>query len=595
MEFIIVILIILITLFYLIYIPYKVISLQRQINKLSSVNQRNTSKTPNQETPDSKNVYEKPINVFGTPISDEKEAQTEYYGDMKEPEPSPFWVWLKDNWLLKVGIGLILLGVGWFVTLAFANIGPIGQITTGFFAGIILVLMGDFRSTKNQVQGKALLITGSAILLITIFAASHIHKFFDPIISLMFVFIVSAYNTIFALKNNYRSYASVGLVIAVIAPMFTDLDAPSIVQNFAYVGVVSLAALWVTFYKNWREIGVGASVSVLLYSFIFGFAKYSQSQDLVFLITMSLAVIFFVSNIISLAKFNDKASKYDFMLAISNSTMVLIWILNTVEPEWQSLITALWMIAFAIGSFTVFIKTRKINYFYIYSLIGIVFLVSATAMELEGNALIFAFIFESAIISLAGYFITNNQSVGHKFSLLMIPPAILSLQSFWTSSWYRTEILHQDFAIILCMSLVLLGMGYFYLLLKKKTDKSYVSGIKVYPYTIMIIAGTYFIFGLIWKVLDTLYIGSEIAIFLSLAIYTIIGVWTYLFGRLNSRNVYKYYGAILISLVVIRLLLIDVWEMELGVRVVTFLSIGILLASTAFIGANKNKPKEINN
>ena len=40
-------------------------------------------------------------------------------------------------------------------------------------------------------------------------------------------------------------------------------------------------------------------------------------------------------------------------------------------------------------------------------------------------------------------------------------------------------------------------------------------------------------------------------------------------------------------LVVAKLLLIDVWNMELALRIVTFVVIGILFVSTSFIGKSK--------
>jgi hypothetical protein len=50
------------------------------------------------------------------------------------------------------------------------------------------------------------------------------------------------------------------------------------------------------------------------------------------------------------------------------------------------------------------------------------------------------------------------------------------------------------------------------------------------------------------------------------------------------------YGGVLIGVVVGRLLLVEVWDMALAGRIVTFFIIGTLLMSTAFIG---RRPKEI--
>ena len=48
-------------------------------------------------------------------------------------------------------------------------------------------------------------------------------------------------------------------------------------------------------------------------------------------------------------------------------------------------------------------------------------------------------------------------------------------------------------------------------------------------------------------------------------------------------------GGILLGFVVLRLLLVDVWAMDLVGRIITFVVIGVLLISTAFMGNSKGR------
>lgn len=508
----------------------------------------------------------------------------------KEPEPNPLMGWIKDNWMLKIGILLILIGFGWFVSYAFVHnwVGPIGRITIGFLIGAIVSLFGAFRMKKSISQGGSFLILGSAIIMITVFAARFIYTFFNPFVALGIVFLSAAYTTLSALRYNSKGLAVSALIVASIAPMLTNSPTVDYVGLFLYIMVIVLGSLWVMFYKNWREVGAAASVMVLLYSIFSGlFGHLGSSEYLVLNLAYLMAIIFFISNIFSILRFGDKAGKEDGILAIANGALIMLWTMSHAPDVWQSLILAAWMVIFAVGSFIVFAKTKNDKFFYLYSLLAVVFLVTATAIELQGNALVFAFIFESAIISIAGYVITGKEVIGHRLSLLMLAPAFMTLSSFASHAW-RTGFMHQDFAIILSMSVVLCGVGYFYYLLHKNSDPEYVSGYTVSPYTLMIIVGSYFFFGLIWKTSFAIF-ESSMSILVSLAIYTIIGITSYFFGKLNERKVYQYYGAVLLVLVLIRLIFVDVWNMELGLRISTFILIGILFVSTAFIG---KKPKK---
>jgi uncharacterized membrane protein len=504
-----------------------------------------------------------------------------------------FGNWIKDDWLLKVGVLLLIAGFGWFVSYAFVHgwIGPMGRILLGILLGIVVTIFGDFRIKKYSTQGGAFLILGCSIIVLSIFAARYVYQFFTPVVALSAIFIISSYITLTALRYDNKNLAVLGLILASVAPMFTNPVVSDPVGRFLYITVVSLATIWVTFQKNWRDLLAVASVSVLGYSLYYGYFSVARSIDALLVIAFGLSFIFFVFGISSITKFKDKVSGADVFLSIINGILIIFWTLSHVAQELQSLTIAGWMIVFAIGSFYVFSKLRDTQYFYIQSFITVTFLFIATAMELQGDALVFAYIFESAIVSLMFYAITYSQSVGHKLSLLMIGPGIMALNSIDDPSW-RNSVLHQDFAILLSVSLVLLGLGWFYYKAHKMDNEDYKSGVSFHPHTLMIIFGSVYFYILVWLSTQALYVDS-IAVMISLAFYTIIGIITYFFGKLNDRQVYGKYGATLLLLVLVRLVLVDVWQMELEIRIATFVIIGLLFVSTSFIG--KKDKKLLNN
>jgi hypothetical protein len=77
------------------------------------------------------------------------------------------------------------------------------------------------------------------------------------------------------------------------------------------------------------------------------------------------------------------------------------------------------------------------------------------------------------------------------------------------------------------------------------------------------------------------------ATMLALIIFTIAGLISYFNGLSINDLARRTYGMVLIGFVVIRLLFIDVWNMELFGRVLTFLTIGVLLMCTAFVTKKK--------
>jgi len=144
------------------------------------------------------------------------------------------------------------------------------------------------------------------------------------------------------------------------------------------------------------------------------------------------------------------------------------------------------------------------------------------------------------------------------------------------------------------MGFVLLLVGLFYFFVNKEEKPEEKSGVIFRVYTAMIIVGSFYLYALIWLTLMSIY-SHAVAVTISLAIYTIIGIASYFFGKFEDRIVYRNYGAAMILFVVGRLILIDVWEMELAVRIVAFIFIGVLLVATAFIVKGNKKPELINN
>ena len=88
--------------------------------------------------------------------------------------------------------------------------------------------------------------------------------------------------------------------------------------------------------------------------------------------------------------------------------------------------------------------------------------------------------------------------------------------------------------------------------------------------------------GIIWLASHAI-MAHDIATLFSLAAYTIIGMALYVRGLTKSSGVLRVAGELLMGFVVIRLLLVDVWQLPMPLRIVTFFLIGVLLISTAFM------------
>lgn len=488
-----------------------------------------------------------------------------------------FVSWLKDDWMLKLGGFLLLIGLGWFTTYAFMNnwIGELGRITLGIFAGVLVMVLGTWRIRKYINQGGIFLVVGSAIILLTVFAAREFYDMFTPAFALILMFLSTAYISLISVKYNAFAVALSGLVLSFLSPLLTNSSQVNEIGLFSYLFVITLGAIWiVAIKKNWGALVFASLVGVSLYSLsiISGY----NSNDTLIWFAYAFAAVFFLSSIISILNSQEADIKAFLWTAVGNGAFLLGWIMSTVSSEWQSSIIALWMVVFSAGSFIAFGATRIKSVFYVYAGVAMAMLLVATTIELDGAALIVAFTLESFLIPVLVYYATKDVRASTVGSLIIILPTIMSLSNL--DSYYRGRmVFSENFFVILLVAVALLALGLMYRKIRFSNSTNFS------PDNIFLVAGSIYAYVLLWSIIHVGVQAEVVSVTLSLIFFTIIGLAKYFYGISVGSKILRNYGGILIGLVILRLLFIDVWNMEIGGRIVVFVFIGILLMSTAFV------------
>ncbi len=292
-------------------------------------------------------------------------------------------------------------------------------------------------------------------------------------------------------------------------------------------------------------------------------------------------IVFFLSSTFGIIKNRDKAPA-DLIATGGNGLLLILWIMMVAPDEWKSFIISAWMLVFAIGAFLVYRSTGQKRPLYVYAGVSIVMLGATTSAELTGSALTIAYTLESVAIVVIGYILLKDYKIAEHLSYLLAVPILLSLDNLmfgyeYYDSYYRST--SGNLSVLLILALTLFGLGFYFRYIgQENTDKSF------HKYnTILLISGSAYIFRLIWLWQHEVLLGSDIATMICLIIYIIVGLACYFYGLFNQHRVLRMYGTTLLALTIARLVLIDVWDMDLTGRIITFFLIGILLMSTAFL------------
>lgn len=498
-----------------------------------------------------------------------------------------FITWVSQDILMKLGALLLLMGFGWFVSYAFINnwIGPVGRVSLGLLAGLVFMGVGTWRIKDWRHQGGIFLVLGSGTVLLTIFAARELYDFLTPTLSLVVMFLSVAYVGFVSVLYQSEKLAVAGLLMAAVAPLLTNTPDPSVVGLMSYLLVVVLGTIWIVRLTGSHVLTFAALVMVFLYSL--PFLDYSSAvgtdDTIALLFSFIFAGIFFVTNTISIIKVQTPAArKGQIITALGTGIYLVFWIQLMVLPQMQSIAYVFWMLIFSVGTFLVYTRTTSQAPFFIYAAVTLGLLFAATAAELSGPVLTLAYTAQvTALLLVARLYLPNVLS--EKLVWLFALPVVLSLPSFVSASW-SIGFLHDDFVTLVLVSV---GLGIVGLVYKQtrviEEEANHFA-------EILLGLSAFYVLSLIWLITHSV-LTPDVATTLSLIIYTLLGLVLLVIGRLQSSRFWQLCGGVILGGVVLRLLLIDVWQMDLVGKIITFLVVGGLLISTAFIGKRQPEPE----
>ncbi len=499
-----------------------------------------------------------------------------YKQDASEDE-NPLLTWIKEDFFVKTGALLLLIAGGWFVSYAFANnwIGPIGRISLGLLVGTLCMVIGVVRFPKSASQGSIFAILGSSFVLLTIAAARELYGFFTPTSALGIMFLAVVFIAFLSIRQQRQSLAVASLIMGAIAPTLTAAEDPSLVSLSFYLLLLVGGTLWVVALTRSTILTPLSIAIVSLYSLLYIDLSFEeQLQGLLF--SFVFTTVFFLGNIFSMfRRERELFSQSHIITAFATGVYLLTWIVAAAPDTWQTLLYVLWMLIFAAGAFVVLMRTNEPVPFYIYSAVALGLLGAATANEFDGALLTIAATVEIMALVLVAHVFLKNTTATHYVSSLLLIPIVFSVEHIVSGSW-RAGVLHADFAALLVI------MGAFILagsLLKGDGNPD--STATSMKYGAFVIGAGYGL-TLVWLILHATF-TEDIATTCSLIIYTIIGITLYVSGRIESEKQISLLGAALLGGVIVRLMVVEIWDMELVTRIVTFVVIGVMLLSTAFI------------
>ena len=137
---------------------------------------------------------------------------------------------LGRNWFAIIGAVALVLGIGFFLKLAFDNnwIGDTGRIALGIGLGIVLLGVGEYAQRRVPLWAQPVTAGGAAILYLSIYAAFGLYQILRPDVAFLFMALVVALAGLLALRYQSIVIAILGIIGAFVAPVLLGQDLPDV-------------------------------------------------------------------------------------------------------------------------------------------------------------------------------------------------------------------------------------------------------------------------------------------------------------------------------------------------------------------------------
>lgn len=215
---------------------------------------------------------------------------------VQESETSAFARWLfTSSWITKIGIGIVLIGVGAFLRYAaiegWFNF-PIEMRLVGISVVALAALVLGWRK-RAEKPVFALNLQGGAIgvLMMVVFAAYRIYHLIESVPTFAMLVILVAGCSLLAIRQNSLGLAVFGVIGGFAAPILASSGSGNHVALFTFYAVLNVGILAMSWARGWRVLNTLGFLFTFVIGTVWGVTRYQPEH---FATTEPFLIVFFL-------------------------------------------------------------------------------------------------------------------------------------------------------------------------------------------------------------------------------------------------------------------------------------------------------------
>lgn len=320
---------------------------------------------------------------------------------------------LGANWLNKIGIAILVIGLAFFLAYKLQTWGPGGKVLCGF--GVSLALLGGGvwleRKPTYRVFARGGIGGGWALAYFTTFAMYHLQaaRVVDSLaVDLVLMLLVAAGMVGHSLRYKSQTVTALAFMLGFATLLTSHVEEPNqtVMFSLAASAILAIALVVVTTVRHWAVLELCGLIAVYVSHFVWlsevlpenhaAFAEFWPSTALILLYWLIFRLAYVVRT--PLDKREENLSSVS---AIVNSGGVLgLLKFQSAHPEW-----AFWALL-VLGVFELALaywaKEKRRQAFVVLSTIGVVLLVSSVPFRFHGVSWPVLWLVQAQVLAIAG-------------------------------------------------------------------------------------------------------------------------------------------------------------------------------------------------
>ncbi len=499
------------------------------------------------------------------------------------------------QWLNRVGIVAVLVGLSYFLKLAIENnwIGPGTRVAIGIAAGVGLILWSErFRARSFVAFAYSLKAIGFGALYLSLWAAFQFYHLVPATVAFFAMMLVTASSAAMSLRQDSEALAAFALAGGFLTPVLVSTNQNHEVALFSYVALLDLGTVWMVAIRGWQRLLFGSFVGTTLLFAAWASSYYDEPQ---LAITLAFASLFFLlyagapflgrksaaerrypNVLVALALLN--ASAYfaaSYLMLDEHYRFELAWLTVAVAALFFALTRALQT------------REERIHPLFgpLYLALGVGFLTIAIPLKLESYWNTLGWLVEGGALFWAahhsGRTLLRILGVG---AFLLGVVRLIAVDSFG----------HEPLLINPRFGLYLLAIGALALLAYFASNEGVVdnrqwAGAAIIGINLLALLALHFeVMGYFQPQLAEAYSGHErhsiatVRDFAYSAVWMVYGSGLMLVGFWRRSAFVRWQAIVLLAMTVLKVFLVDISTLERGYRIAAFIVLGAVLLAVSF-------------